>query len=222
MSESEKIVKFIQETFKQQGFTKAIVAISGGIDSATSLLLAVKALGKENVYSFQLPYKNHLPLDLANEVIEAAGIPKNQRLVMNIGRAADKIAVKLNAKKDKFRLGNIIARMRMICLFDQAKKLKALVVGTENKSEKLLGYFTRFGDEASDLEPIMHLYKTEVIELAKTLGVPAAVIQAAPTAGLWPGQTDEVELGSTYAEIDARLKQGKIKPTFKLNVPYHL
>ena len=110
----------------------------------------------------------------------------------------------------------------MILLYDLAKKHNCLVLGTENKTEYLLGYFTRFGDEASDLEPIMHLYKTEVIELAKTLGVPAAVIQAAPTAGLWPGQTDEVELGSTYAEIDARLKQGKIKPTFKLNVPYHL
>jgi len=142
--------------------------------------------------------------------------------VINIGRAADKLAIKLNAKKDKVRLGNILARVRMICLFDLAKKLGALVVGTENKSEKMLGYFTRFGDEASDLEPIVHLYKTEVIKLAKELGVPAAIIKAAPTAGLWPGQTDEAELGMTYAEIDARLRQGKIKPTFKLNTPYHL
>ena len=218
----EKIIKFIQETFRKQGFTKAIVAVSGGIDSATSLMLAVKALGKDNVYSFQLPYKKHQLITLADSVIAKAGIPKNQRLVINIGRPADKLAVKLNAKKDQVRLGNILARVRMICLFDQAKKLKALVVGTENKSEKMLGYFTRFGDEASDLEPIIHLYKTEVIQLAKKLGVPKAVIEAAPTAGLWPGQTDEQELGMIYTEIDARLKQGKIKPTFKLNTPYHL
>lgn len=222
MSEADKIIKFIQETFKQQGFTKVIVAVSGGIDSATSLILAVKALGKDKVYSLQLPYKKHQSLEMSDLVIEQAGIPKNQRLVINIGRPADKLAIKLNAKKDKVRLGNILARVRMICLFDQAKKLKALVVGTENKSEKMLGYFTRFGDEASDVEPIIHLYKTEVIKLAKELGVPEVVIKATPTAGLWPGQTDEAELGLTYTEIDARLKQGKIKPTFKLNTPYHL
>jgi len=222
MPESGKIIKFIQETFTQQGFSKAIVAVSGGIDSATSIMLTVKALGKDNVYSLQLPYKKHQSMELSDLVIEPAGIPKNQRLVINIGRAADKLAIKLNAKKDKVRLGNILARVRMICLFDLAKKLGVLVVGTENKSEKMLGYFTRFGDEASDLEPIVHLYKTEVIKLAKELGVPAAIIKAAPTAGLWPGQTDEAELGMTYAEIDARLRQGKIKPTFKLNTPYHL
>ncbi len=218
----EKIIKFIQTTFKQQGFTKAIVAVSGGIDSAVSLMLTVKALGKDNVYSLQLPYKKHQSLELSDLVINQAGIPKNQRLVINIGRPADKLAIKLNAKKDQVRLGNILARVRMICLFDQAKKLKALVVGTENKSEKMLGYFTRFGDAASDLEPIAHLYKTEVIKLAQELGVSEAIIQAAPTAGLWPGQTDELELGMTYEQIDVRLRQGKIKPTFKLNTPYHL
>ena len=94
----EKIIKFIQETFRKQGFTKAIVAVSGGIDSATSLMLAVKALGKDNVYSFQLPYKKHQLITLADSVIAKAGIPKNQRLVINIGRPADKLAVKLNAK----------------------------------------------------------------------------------------------------------------------------
>ena len=218
----DKIIKFIKETFKQQGFSKAIVAVSGGIDSAVSLMLTVKALGKDKVYSLQLPYKKHQSSELSDLVIKQAGIFKNQKLVINIGRPADKLAIKLNAKKDKVRLGNILARVRMICLFDQAKKLTALVVGTENKSEKMLGYFTRFGDEASDLEPIIHLYKTEVVKLAEELGVPEKIIKAAPTAGLWPGQTDEAELGMTYEQIDARLKQGKIKPTFKLNVPYHL
>jgi NAD+ synthase len=222
MNQADKIISFIRRTFKQQQFSRAIVAVSGGVDSATSLMLTVKALGKKNIYSLQLPYKKHQSLELSDLAIEQTGIPKNQRLIINIGRAADKIAAKLNAKKDKVRLGNIIARVRMICLFDQAKKLKALVVGTENKSEKMLGYFTRFGDEASDVEPIIHLYKTEVIKLAQELGVPEAIIQAAPTAGLWPGQTDETELGMTYAEIDAQLKQGEIKPSFKLNTPYHL
>lgn len=232
MIEAEKIVKFIKETFKQQGFTKAIVAVSGGVDSATSLILTVKALGEANVYTLQLPYKKHQSLELSDLVIKQAGIPQNQKLVINLGRAVDKLAVKLNAKKDKVRLGNILARARMICVFDQAKKLKALVVGTENKSEKTLGYFTRFGDAASDLEPIIHLYKTEVMALAKDLGVPEAIIKTAPTAGLWPGQTDEGELGFSYKELDQMLSGKKamskavaerIKVNqFKTKTPYAL
>lgn len=218
----EKIIEFIKTTFKQQQFTKAIVAVSGGVDSATSLTLAVKALGPDNVYSLQLPYKKHQSLELADLAIKTAGIPKNQQLVINIGRIVDKLAVKLNAKKDRVRLGNIMARVRMICLFDQAKKLKALVVGTENKSEHELGYFTRFGDEAADIEPIIHLYKTQVYKLAKELEVPEAIIKAPPTAGLWPGQTDEAELGQTYEQIDAKLKLGKTPPSFKHQTPYHL
>jgi len=103
---------------------------------------------------------------------------------------------------DRIRLGNIIARVRMIILFDLAKKHNALVCGTENKSEKLLGYFTRFGDAASDIEPISHLYKTQVRELANYLKLPQKIIEAKPTAGLWPGQTDEGEFGFTYQEAD--------------------
>lgn len=190
MTEAERIIKIIQKTFRRQGSTKAIVAVSGGVDSATSLLLAVQALGKNNVYSLQLPYKKHRPLTRSNLAVEAAGIPPNRRLVINIGRPADKLAVKLAAKKDRLRLGNIIARMRMICLFDQAKKLGALVVGTENRSEHELGYFIRFGDEASDIEPIVHLCKTEVYQLAEKLGVPKAILAAVSTAGLLPGQAD--------------------------------
>jgi len=232
MTAAEKIIRFIKEVFKQQGFTKAIVAVSGGVDSATSLMLTVKALGAANVYAIQLPYKKHQSLELPNLIIETAKIPQNQRIIISIGRAVDKLAVKLNAKKDKIRLGNIMVRVRMICIFDQAKKLKALVVGTANKSEKILGYFTRFGDEASDLEPISHLYKTEVMALAKQLGVPEAVIRAVPTAGLWPGQTDEAELGMTYELIDQMLA-GKLPQSpalakrlkanlFKQQTPYHL
>lgn len=102
----------------------------------------------------------------------------------------------------QIRLGNIMARIRMIILFDLAKKHNALVVGTENKSENLLGYFTRFGDQASDIEPIQHLYKTQVYELAKFLNVPKNIIAKEPTAGLWHGQTDEGEFGFTYKEAD--------------------
>ena len=103
---------------------------------------------------------------------------------------------------DRVRLGNIMARVRMIILFDLDKKQKGLVCGTENKSEALLGYFTRFGDEASDIEPIQHLYKTQVYELAKYLGVPKEIIEKPPSANLWESQTDEGEFGFTYKEAD--------------------
>ncbi len=104
--------------------------------------------------------------------------------------------------KEKVRVGNIMARIRMILLYDLAKKHNALVCGTENKSEFLLGYFTRFGDEASDFEPIQHLYKTQVFQLASFLNVPKNIIQQVPTAGLWRNQTDEKEFGFTYKEAD--------------------
>lgn len=145
----------------------------------------------------------------------------------------------------KERLGNIMARVRMIILFDLAKKLNAIVSGTENKSERLLGYFTRFGDSASDIEPIAHLYKTQVYQLAKYLKVPEKIINQSPTAGLWDGQTDEDEFGFTYEEADQVLYLvddrpqdiNKIKKDFpnaekiiermqsnqfKLQTPYHL
>ena len=103
---------------------------------------------------------------------------------------------------DSFRLGNVMARVRMITAYDYAKKLNSLVCGTENKTEYLLGYFTRFGDEASDIEPIQHVYKTNIYKLGEFLGVPNNILEAQPTAGLWAGQTDEGEFGFSYKEAD--------------------
>jgi len=242
-----QIVDFIKSIFKQQGFQKGIIAVSGGLDSAVSLILAAKALGKENIFTLQLPYKRQ-SVNRANLVINHAAIPSNQRLLIKLSRSVDKLAVKLNAKKHPLRFANLLARARMICLFDQAKKNKALVIGTENKSEKVLGYFTRFGDAASDIEPISHLYKTQVIHLAKHLDIPDSIINQPPSAGLWPGQTDEAELGFSYQQADPILHlliDNKLKPVtvinqgfpaalvkkihtrlrafeFKRQVPYHL
>lgn len=112
-----------------------------------------------------------------------------------------------NEVSDRVRLGNIMARTRMIVLFDLAKKNQALVCGTENKSEHLLGYFTRYGDQSSDIEPIVHLYKTQVFALAHYLKVPEQIIKQTPTAGLWPNQTDEGEFDFTYKEADQVLFQ---------------
>jgi len=226
---TEEITAFLREVFDKEGFGKAVIAVSGGVDSSVALVLAVRALGRENVFCLQLPYKGQ-SVELSDLMLDYVRIPKNRRVKIDIGKAADSFKV-----KDKARLGNIMARVRMIYCFDFARKERALVVGTENKSEKLLGYYTRFGDEAADVEPIIHLYKTEVWALAKYLKLPREVIDQVPTAGLWAGQTDEKELGFSYREADnyfqgeviGKLIEKKIvkhlsRVDFKKRVPYTL
>ena len=200
---SEKIVAFIQQSFAKSGFTNGVIALSGGVDSATSCALAVRAIGVENVYPILLPYgslSTQATID-AVAVLEKLGIPSFHVTRIDIKPVVDPITVK-EPGMDAVRRGNLMARARMMVLFDQAKKRRALVVGTENRTEHLLGYFTRFGDEASDIEPIRDLYKTQVYDLAKYLNLPEAVLSKAPTAGLWDGQTDEGEFGFTYTEAD--------------------
>lgn len=201
--EIKRIVNFIQTTLKQQGFKKVIVALSGGVDSSTTLTLAVRALGKDNVLVTILPYgePNEREVEAALLMIKLCQIPPKNLFKIDIKPMVDSfLAVAKDA--DKLRKGNIIARVRMVLLFDLSKKHQALVCGTENKSEYLLGYYTRFGDEASDLEPLRNLYKTQVKKLAEALGVPKKIINKPPSAGLWQGQTDEKELGFSYEEAD--------------------
>lgn len=206
----KKLVDFLKASFKEAGFSRAVIGLSGGVDSATSCALVAKALGKENVVPVLLPYGdlNKQGTIDANLVIENLQIPKENVIEINIASAVEVICHSRKSGNpslqdmDQVRKGNIMARVRMIYLFDQAKKQKALVVGTENKSEHLLGYFTRFGDEASDIEPLRSLYKTQVYQLAKHLGLPEIILTKAPTAGLWDGQTDEKEFGFTYQEAD--------------------
>ena len=197
------LTAFIKESFKQAGFTKAVIALSGGVDSATSCALLVQALGPGNIFPVLLPYGklNQTGTADAQSLIKLLRIPPENVTQTDIKPTADQVAA-VDPSMDKVRRGNIMARVRMILLFDRAKQLKALVVGTENKSEHLLGYFTRFGDEASDIEPLRNLYKTQVYQLAEYLGVPQPILDKPPTAGLWQGQTDEGEFGFTYQEAD--------------------
>jgi NAD+ synthase len=199
-----KIIEFIKTSLNTAGFSHAVIGLSGGVDSATSLCLVVRAIGKENVYPVLLPYgilSTQGTLD-AMTFTQTLDIPISNISRIDIKPPVDVLATQLGVAADNTRRGNLMARMRMIALFDQAKKRQALVIGTENKSEHLLGYFTRFGDEASDIEPIMHLYKTQVYDLAKFLGVSETILTKKPTAGLWDGQTDEGEFGFTYKEAD--------------------
>ncbi|MBI4096134.1 MAG: NAD+ synthase [Candidatus Levybacteria bacterium] len=200
---AQSLVKFLRETFKKTGLSYAVIGLSGGVDSSLSLTLTVRALGQNKVFPILLPYGklNDQGVTDALEVIEALNIPKEHIIKFNIKTPVDEIA-KIDPRIDMIRKGNIMARTRMTLLFDQAKKRKALVVGTENKSECLLGYFTRFGDEASDIEPLHNLYKTQVYQLAKFMNLPKSVLTKQPTAGLWENQTDENEFGFTYKDAD--------------------
>lgn len=197
----KETVRFLKQGFAAAGFERAVVAMSGGVDSSTSAALAVRALGKNNVYPLLLPDRDSSSTDDARLVIIYLGIPKSNITHIDIAPFVDPI-ISIDPSMDKIRRGNVMARIRMILLYDQAKKRNALVVGTENKTEHLLGYFTRFGDEASDIEPLRNLYKTEVYALARFLGLPDSVITKTPTAGLWEGQTDEGEFGFTYKNAD--------------------
>jgi len=200
--EVSKIVSFLRQTFSEQKIEKAVIGVSGGIDSAVSLALLSKVLPVENIKILHLPYFNE-PIDDIEKLLESLEIKKSQLQIFSIKTTADELIKELQIpEKDLVRRGNIMARVRMITLFDNAKKENGLVVGTENRSEHFLGYFTRFGDAASDIEPIGHLYKTQVYELAKYLKLPQSIIDKAPSANLWGDQTDEGQFGFTYKQAD--------------------
>jgi len=202
--EKKRIVSFLKETFAKQKVNHAVIGLSGGIDSTTSFFLMKDVLPAKNIHVAHLYYFKPVFSEIEKEV-SRAGIPRENIHVLSIREAVDQVIALQHLgddEKSKVRIGNIAARIRMIVLFDLAKKHNALVVGTENKSENLLSYFTRFGDQASDIEPIEHLYKTQVYQLAAHLGVPEGTMKQSPTAGLWHGQTDEGEFGFTYEEAD--------------------
>lgn len=194
---------FIESEITRAGFSRAVVGLSGGIDSAVSCYLAARALGPENVLAVRLPYKTSSAdsLEDAMLVIEDTGV---QHKTIEITPMADPLIAQIPAD-DGVRRGNVMARMRMIVLYDQSEAFNGLVVGTSNKTEILLGYSTIYGDSAAAINPLGDLYKTQLRQLAADLGVPEAVIDKAPSADLWAGQTDEGELGFTYAEADRLL-----------------
>lgn len=194
---------FIKTELNRVGFNKALMGLSGGIDSALSLYLSARALGPENILAVRMPYKTSSPdtLSDAQTMIDDLGV---QSMTLEITDMVDPL---INHYDDmnKLRAGNIMARMRMIVLYDQSAAFNGLVMGTSNKTEMLLGYSTIYGDSAAAIQPIGDLYKTQVRQLAKALGVPEKVIQKAPSADLWQGQTDEGELGFTYEDVDQLL-----------------
>jgi NAD+ synthase len=199
----EILAGFIKSEITRVGMSRAVVGLSGGLDSALSCALAVEALGVENVLAVRMPYKSSSrdSLDHAQLLIDQLGI---QSKTIEITDMVEPL-FKLDPKITKMRMGNIMARERMIVLYDQSEVFKGLVVGTSNKTEILLGYSTLYGDSASAMNPIGDLYKTQVRQLARAMNIPAPIIDKAPSADLWQGQTDENELGFTYADVDKLL-----------------
>jgi len=197
------LTDFIHSEITRVGLQRALVGLSGGVDSALSCYLAAEALGAENVLAVCMPYKTSSPdsLEHAQLVIGALGV---QSVTVPITDMADGL-IKQYQDMDKVRLGNILARMRMIVLYDQSAVFNGLVVGTSNKTEILLGYSTLYGDSACAINPLGDLYKTQLRQLAKAVGIPQVILDKPPTADLWAGQTDEGELGFTYAEVDRLL-----------------
>ncbi|WP_324734877.1 NAD+ synthase [Thermococcus sp. SY098] len=218
----EKIVHFIKEKVDETNVGGVVVGVSGGVDSATTAFLAVKALGKEKVLGLIMPYYENQDVEDAKLVCETLGI--NYKII-NIKPIVDAFEESLDFEPDKITKGNIMVRTRMVLLYAHANQYNLLVLGTSNKSELLTGYYTKWGDGASDYAPLINLYKTEVWEIAKRLGVPERIIEKKPTAGLWIGQTDEDELGISYKLLDeilyrlVDLKLPKEKIAEELGIP---
>ncbi len=194
---------FLRDEIRKVGFEKAVIGLSGGVDSAVACYLVAQAIGAHNVLALRLPYETSSPDSLAHAqlVIDALGVPSD---TIDITTMVDPLFERL-PDLDARRRGNVMARQRMIVLYDRSAAIGGLVIGTSNKTELLLGYGTLFGDMAAAVNPLGDLYKTQVRRLAAHLGVPQPIIDKPPSADLWAGQTDEGELGLTYAEADRLL-----------------
>jgi len=200
---TEILCRFIRNEIHRAGFRRAVVGLSGGIDSSTVTYLAARALEPENVLAVTMPYKTSSPATRKDSqaVIDALGLPTLEVPVTG----------QIDAYFEQFpdasqmRLANKCARERMTILYDQSAAFEGLVVGTSNKTELLLGYGTQFGDMASAINPVGDLYKTQLYQLAEHLGLPEQIRHKTPTADLWAGQTDEGELGFSYARVDRLL-----------------
>ncbi len=203
---TEWLVAFLRDELQtRRGIARAVIGLSGGVDSAVTAYLCARALGPQNVYAIRMPYATSSAASLtdAQSVVDALGIHER---TIEITAAVDGY-LQFEPDADARRRGNVMARTRMLVLFDQSAKLEALPIGTGNKTERLLGYFTWHADDTPPVNPLGDLFKSQVWALARYLGVPAALVEKAPSADLEANQTDEGDLGITYLRADAILAQ---------------
>jgi NAD+ synthase len=198
--EIDRISTFIAHNAQETGIDRAVLGVSGGVDSALVAALCARALGPENVYGMLLPYETSNPQSAAHGRMVTKQLGISSSLFEITPMVAPLVA--RDPAMSGVRKGNIMARCRMIALYDQSAAWNGLVMATGNRTETLLGYFTMYGDSAAALRPISHLYKCQVRALATHLGLPPEIVAKAPSADLWAGQTDEDELGFTYDDAD--------------------
>lgn len=200
------LVAFLRDELSvRRGIPRAVLGLSGGVDSAVTAFLCAQALGPKNVHAVRMPYKSSHPSSLSDAQLVVDALQIHRRTI-DISPAVDGY-LQFEPDADARRRGNVMARVRMVVLFDQSAKLDALPIGTGNKTERLLGYFTWHADDTPPVNPLGDLFKSQVWELARYLGVPHALIAKAPSADLQADQTDEADLGITYERADAILAQ---------------
>jgi len=199
---SKYLIAFLKDEVEKTGLKNVVIGLSGGLDSAVVAVLAHEAFG-DRLLNIKMPsqFSSQSSLDDADELCAKFSLMSETRDISKLLKAYD------IEDMSPLRIGNLSSRFRMVNLFDVSAREGALVLGTSNKSELMLGYGTLYGDLASAVNPIGDLYKTEVFELARYLGVPDSIVNKAPSADLWEGQSDETELGYTYAKLDAVLRR---------------
>lgn len=208
------LVGFVRNEVLRTGMKRVVFGLSGGIDSTLAAYIAVEALGPENVLGVRMPYTSSSSetMNHGSLVADKLGIPMK---TLSIAAQVDSYFAQIDDEASRLRRANMMARQRMTILYDQSAEFGALVLGTSNKTELLLGYGTLHGDMASALNPIGDLYKTQVWALSEHFGVPAEIVRKPPTADLWTGQTDEAELGFSYDDVDrllVRLVDQRVAP----------
>ncbi len=197
---SKYLIEFVRQEIVKTGLKKAVIGLSGGIDSSLVAYITKEALGAENVYGILMPYESSSK-DSIDDAMKVVNDTKINYKIFSITQPADSY-IEQCSEMDKLRKGNIFARLRMITLFDHSSLYGALVVGTSNKTELLLGYGTWYGDMASCLNPIGDLYKNQIYQLARYFNIPKNIVDKKPSADLWVGQSDEDELGFSYNDAD--------------------